>query len=112
MKVELECDDFSVALIQCDPKFKTEMFLLWLMIAMNRRSPDLERSYELSSENKEVVDFPLFVPLDFFIAILKYLFMKECPVAVDPVIVLDGKEKQGECRRGVLVNGLMGQESK
>jgi hypothetical protein len=112
MEVEPECDDFSVELIQCDPKFRTEMFLLSLMTATGRRIPGLERRYEQISQNEEVVDFSLLVAPDIFIAILKYLFIKDCPVAVDPVIVLDDEEKRGECPGGVLVKGLMAQESK
>jgi hypothetical protein len=54
----------------------------------------------------------MFVALDFLFAILKYLLIKDCPVAVDPVIVLDGKEKRGECPRSLLVKVLMGQDPK
>jgi hypothetical protein len=46
------------------------------------------------------------------IARLKCLFMKGWPVTVDPVTVLDDKEKLRENPRSLPVNGLMGQESK
>jgi hypothetical protein len=58
---------------------------------MGRRIPDFERQDGQSSENEEIADFPLFVTPDIIPAIFKYLFMKDYPVAVDPVIVLDDK---------------------
>jgi hypothetical protein len=58
------------------------------------------------------VDFSLLVAPDVFIAILKYLFMKDCPVAVDPVIILDDKEKRRRYPGRALLNGLMAQNSK
>jgi hypothetical protein len=112
MEVEPEFDDFNVELIQCDPKFRTEVFLLSLMTATGHRIPNLERRYGQIRENDEVVDFSLLVAPDVFIAILKYLFMKDWPVAVDPVIVLDDPDKKRKGPGGVLVNGLMTQNSK
>jgi hypothetical protein len=105
MEVKPQCDDVSIKLIQCDSKLRTEMSLLLLMTAIGCRIPDLGWRCEQISENEELVDFALRVGPDNCIAILNDLFGKDCPIAVDPGIVLGDKEKCGKWPRGVLVNG-------
>jgi hypothetical protein len=92
-EAEPECHDFSIGRIQCDPKFMIKMFLLPVISRMGRRIRDFERHEGQSSENEKKVDFPLFITPDMITAMLKYPFMKGCPVAVDLVIVLDDKKK-------------------
>jgi hypothetical protein len=93
----------------CSSKTRIPLpILLLLMSGMVRGIPDFKQHDQQSSENEEMVDFPLFVKPDFITAVLKCLFMKGCPVAVDPVIVLNDKEKSRENPRNLSVKGLMG----
>jgi hypothetical protein len=92
--IETEPEDhhFSIEPIQCDPKFRIKIFLP-LMSGIGCRIPDFKRHDGQGRENEKMMDFPLFVRPDIITAILKYLLMKGYSVAVDPVIVLDDKEK-------------------
>jgi hypothetical protein len=94
MEVEPDCGDFGVEPIQCDLRSRTEIYLLSLMTGMSRRTFNLEGCHEQGSRDEDVVDFPLFVRPSVFVIIFKYLFMKDCRVAADPVIVIDDKEKR------------------
>jgi hypothetical protein len=87
------------------------MFLL-LITGMGGRIPDFERHDGQSSENEARVDFSLFVTPNIIPVILKYLYMKSCPVAVDPVIVFHDKEKWRDNPKSVPVNGVIGRQSK
>jgi hypothetical protein len=86
MEVKPQCNDVSIKMIQCDSKLRTEMSLLLLMTAMGCRIPDPGWRCEQISENEELVDFALRVGPDNCIAMLNDLFVKDCPIAVDPGI--------------------------
>jgi len=104
-----ECCD--VPLIESDPKFRTEVFLLTRFSSIGHAIPFFSQRPEQIQSNSQVVDFALLVAPDVFMMILKYLFIQSHDIVSEPVIVLEEQPIQG-IQDGVLVNGLVVQEGK